>query len=287
MFGFLRQPWYRYIFLSILVHVLILSIAFLYGWFFGRVNPRTKEVYNVSVVTLGGSFGGISSSGGGVSAGGVQAGTGEPIVAHEVETKRESSSVRSSTTAIVKREERVITYSKTKSKVREGNKGSDESRVLGERLARLREEAYLRERLSSLGGGSGGTSGTGRGGSGTGGGGFGSEVYTYSSGGLSFGVSVGGVSGSVDPILSIYIGKIVKKIQSNWSYPESKGGKEAIVIVRIDRNGRIVDLFFEKKSGDSLFDSSVYRAVKFSSPFAPLPDVWKHDYMELGIKFRL
>lgn len=283
MFSSLREPWYRYIFLSILIHLVVSLSVFLYGWFFGKLNSKTKEVYNVSIVALGGSFGGVSSSGV-TSTSGAQV-TGGSTLAQPVEAKGESHREGSSKTATTKREERVITYSKMKGKVQNENKGSDETKVLSERLAKIREETYLRERLRNLGSGSEG-GGSGRGSLG-GGGGFGGEIYTYSSGGLSFGVSVGGVGGSVDPMLSIYIGKIVKKIQSNWSYPEGKGGKEAIVIVKIDRSGKIVDLFFEKKSGDSLFDSSVYRAVKFSSPFAPLPEVWKHDYMELGIRFRL
>jgi outer membrane biosynthesis protein TonB len=251
----------------------------IYGRFVSSMNTRPREIYNVSVVGLGeyGSVGSISGSKipeTTPSAKDVTKETKGEYKGGSIEkTKIEKSKASTET-----KERQEIIYSKNKvARKVEHQKEAVDTSMLEEKIAKLREEAYLKERLKAIGAGS------------SRGGGYGREIYTYTTGGgLSFGVSLGGSgSGNVDPLLSIYIGKIVRKIQSNWSYPEKGGAKEAIVVVKIDRSGRIVDLFFEKKSGDALFDSSVYRAVKFSSPFGSLPETWKYDYMELGIRFRL
>jgi TonB family protein len=47
----------------------------------------------------------------------------------------------------------------------------------------------------------------------------------------------------------------------------------------------VTHISFEKRSGNSFFDQSAYRAIKKSDPFPPLPAWIQDSSVELGIKF--
>lgn len=67
-----------------------------------------------------------------------------------------------------------------------------------------------------------------------------------------------------------YLGLISGLIRQNWSVPETvPENLEAIVSVRILPNGQVIIEGFEKRSGNTLFDSSVIKALKNSSPLPP------------------
>jgi len=87
----------------------------------------------------------------------------------------------------------------------------------------------------------------------------------------------------------IYYQEIWERIKNNWILPTFllKGKAiEAIVIIKITKNGDIIDKFFEKKSGIPLFDNSVMEAISHSTPLPPLPEGYVLSYHELGIRFR-
>lgn len=78
-----------------------------------------------------------------------------------------------------------------------------------------------------------------------------------------------------------YIDLIQKKIRQNWIFPDM-GGKniEAVVAIRISKDGTIHIEGFEKGSGNSLFDRSVIRAITKADRLPPPP-----DEMEIGVRF--
>jgi TonB family protein len=61
---------------------------------------------------------------------------------------------------------------------------------------------------------------------------------------------------------------------------------EAILVIKIRRDGTIMDVRFEKKSGNEIFDSSVWRAVQKANPLPPFPKTYSPPYEEIGIRFR-
>lgn len=79
-----------------------------------------------------------------------------------------------------------------------------------------------------------------------------------------------------------YSSKIMDAIQPYWSLPPGIGkkGLEAIVSIRILRDGTIIVQGMEKKSGDSLFDKSALLALRKANPL-PAPPY----EMEIGVKF--
>ncbi len=85
-----------------------------------------------------------------------------------------------------------------------------------------------------------------------------------------------------------YYKSIWERIQNAWAFPsydKSKSELEAILIIKIARNGKIVETRFEKRSGDSSLDSSAVRAIRKADPLPPLPESFSENFMELGIRF--
>ncbi len=86
----------------------------------------------------------------------------------------------------------------------------------------------------------------------------------------------------------MYYKSIYNIIRKQWRLPESAktDSLEAILIVVVRRDGKVLDIRFEKKSGDALFDESVIRAVRKSDPLPPFPQVYSAPQEEIGLRFR-
>ncbi len=88
--------------------------------------------------------------------------------------------------------------------------------------------------------------------------------------------------------LSLYKLEIESRIKSNWIYPFGiKKNIEAILVVKVRKDGRIMGYRFKKRSNDSLFDSSVIKAIEKSNPLPPFPEGYKKSYEEIEIRFNL
>jgi len=92
-------------------------------------------------------------------------------------------------------------------------------------------------------------------------------------------------------LLDIYHAEIWHQIQKNWAFSEEmaqgRPDLEAVIILKVMRDGKMQDVWFEKRSGNNYFDDSALRAVKKSDPLPPLPDGFLGPYYEVGIRFNL
>jgi TonB family protein len=89
-------------------------------------------------------------------------------------------------------------------------------------------------------------------------------------------------------LMSQYYAQIWSKVRQNWALPSSilaDKNLEAILDVTVLRSGQVTNISFEKRSGNSYFDQSAYRAIRKSDPFPPLPAWIQDSSVELGIKF--
>ena len=116
-----------------------------------------------------------------------------------------------------------------------------------------------------------------------------------SSGSSRLGGSGGGTGGTggtggfgIQPI-DFYRSLIPNHVENNWVFNEQLvGGRTdlvSVIVIKIMKNGEITDIWFEKKSGNSYFDDSVYKAIKKSNPLPPLPREYTQPYYELGLIF--
>lgn len=93
--------------------------------------------------------------------------------------------------------------------------------------------------------------------------------------------------------LEEYYNKVVEsKIKQEWTIPENLLKEkelvdlEAIIIIVIEQNGKIQKWWFEKKSGNALYDQSAMRAIKKAEPLPPIPEALNKERLEFGIRFR-
>lgn len=91
-----------------------------------------------------------------------------------------------------------------------------------------------------------------------------------------------GGSASKGTLFDSYYAKITEEIWSEWIYPDlgEKKQLEAVIFVRILRDGTIHVQGVERSSGNLVFDRSALRALAKASPVSVPP----HE-MELGIRF--
>ncbi len=131
----------------------------------------------------------------------------------------------------------------------------------------------------STGPGPGVGTGTGSGtGSGTGGSPTGSQ----------WGSPFGG-SSALQSKLDEYYSTIWERIKKEWILPgdltKGKADLETIIIIVIERDGKIQKSWFEKRSGNTLYDQSAMRAIKKADPLPPIPKEFSDNTFEIGIRF--
>ena len=96
------------------------------------------------------------------------------------------------------------------------------------------------------------------------------------------GATQGAVSGStIGAGEANYINKITGQVHEQWNWPGyAEKNLEAIIAVKIHKDGTLSIINIEKKSGNRLFDKLALRTIEKASPVAPPP-----YEMELGIRF--
>ena len=91
--------------------------------------------------------------------------------------------------------------------------------------------------------------------------------------------------------IRIYQVEVENRIKQNWSFPVAMGGRsdlEAVVVLKVRRDGKILDRQFVKGSSNSVFDQSVLKAIERSDPLPPFPEgyVRRHDEIEINFNLR-
>jgi colicin import membrane protein len=177
-------------------------------------------------------------------------------------------------------------------------KEKESSKSLEEALGEIRKKAALdkiqkrvarREELekepiaSSSGSSTGSGSGVGMGtGTATGPGTGGSPT------GSPWGSPFGG-SSALESRLNDYYNMIWERIKKEWTLlgdlPKGRSGLETIIVIVIERDGKIQKSWFEKKSGNALYDQSAMRAIKKADPLPPIPKEFSDNTFEIGIRF--
>ncbi len=92
-------------------------------------------------------------------------------------------------------------------------------------------------------------------------------------------------------LLDIYNAEIWYQIQKSWAFSQEMArgqtDLEAVIIVKIMRDGEIRDIWFERRSGNSYFDDSAFKAVKKSNPLPSLPEGFLQPFYDVGFRFNL
>lgn len=89
--------------------------------------------------------------------------------------------------------------------------------------------------------------------------------------------------------MKVYYSVVWSKIKEQWALPEgilNSTNLETVIEAKILKNGTVVSLTFEKRSGNRYFDESALKAIKKVGKFDPLPEWLNKKYIDLGIRFR-
>ena len=98
-----------------------------------------------------------------------------------------------------------------------------------------------------------------------------------------------GGSSALQSKLDEYYSTIWERIKKEWTLPgdltKGKAELETIIIIVIERDGKIQKSWFEKRSGNVLYDQSAMRAIKKAEPLPPIPKEFSDNTFEIGIRF--
>lgn len=102
-----------------------------------------------------------------------------------------------------------------------------------------------------------------------------------------------GMSSGIGKGIQLYQLEIEDAIKNNWSYPvalinvKRKKAPEAIIIVTVRSDGKILKTWFKRRSNNPLFDDSVLKAIERSDPLPRFPPGYLKSYDEIEINFSL
>jgi colicin import membrane protein len=103
------------------------------------------------------------------------------------------------------------------------------------------------------------------------------------------GTSGGGGGPKTLEAIRIYQAEIQYQIQKNWAFSQQLAGHsielEAVLAIKILRNGEIEDIWFDKRSGNEYLDESAYKALVKSNPLPPLPGEYIGSHYKIGLIF--
>ena len=245
-----EEAWYKMLAVSLALHIIVIG-AFSIPIKFSSKKIDLSGAYSVNLV---GSAGKLGGGGGPVSHAKPEPKPKEkpaPAIKEKKATPKKPQPVQ--------KEDDAVSLSKKKQVKPKASK--DEVDRLEERIRNIRKKTDYIDIAK-----------TGPGGPGRGGG-----------GGLP---GSGGSGAPLDPALQKYLLDIWEKIKGAWNVPGmAKKGLETIVVVKIRKDGRIVDINIEKRSGNRTYDESVLRVLRAVEPLPPIPSSLNRDELELGLRF--
>jgi colicin import membrane protein len=272
-----EETWFKWFIVSFILHFLVVGI------FSVPIKPRSKRIdlssaYSVSLV--GGLGGGAVSSPG--PPGGASAEKEIPAAKKEPPKQAQAKKPTPAKTKPIplRKEEKAVSLSKKKAppakkevkqaKPDRKEASKDELKALADRLREIKKRTdYIDVTKRGQEGGPG---------SGSGGAGSGMPGLPGSGG--------GGGGKPMDLATQKYYMEVWEKIKAAWGLPGSSfKNLETIVTIKIKKDGRIVDINVEKRSGNRIYDESIMRALRASDPLPAIPSSLNTDILEIGFRF--
>ncbi len=100
----------------------------------------------------------------------------------------------------------------------------------------------------------------------------------------------GGAGGRlIDPALARYLVGVREKIETSWHIPfisSQQKNLEVNATIKIRKDGRIVDISIDRRSGNRVYDESVVRVLRMIDPLPPLPSSVTDDPLEVELTLR-
>jgi colicin import membrane protein len=88
--------------------------------------------------------------------------------------------------------------------------------------------------------------------------------------------------------LAGYRARLFEHISPHWQLPELQGWDEklrAVIVMQVKRDGTVVNIYFEKRSGDRRFDQYAKKAIDNAQPLPPFPLEMNEKSEEIAVTF--
>lgn len=264
-----EENWYKFLVISAILHVFIVA-AF---------SVSIKKPYRKFDLSSAYSVGLVGDIRGGGSSRGVGLPQSKPVVEPKSTPEKSSPAPKAKKQIAAKHkpvpmkmEKEAVSLSKQKAPPAKASPSKEELSHLEARLRDMKKKTeYLDVSQSKS---SPGPERWGGGGSGGGGGGLSGSGE--------------GIGRPLDPATQQYMLGVWEKIKNAWGLPGmSKYSKnlETVVTIRIRKDGRIVDINMEKRSGNRVYDESILRVLRSVDPLPPIPSSFNTDSLEIGFRF--
>jgi colicin import membrane protein len=253
-----EEGWYRMLTISVIIHlVVIAAFSFPFKKAVRKFQPLSSY-YSVNLVATPGG-------------GGIPEGSKEARALPDAEDQAPPKAIvqkperTKSKPVLAKKEPDAISLAKKRPGEKAPTPTKQELTRLEDRLREMRKKTEPLDVTKSRGAGGGTGGGLPAGGTGTGGGGT-----------------------PIDPAAEKYIFEVWDKIKSAWGTPglaSFRKNLETVVTIKIRKDGRIVDINVEKRSGNRVYDESILRVLRNVDPLPPIPASLNTDSLELGFRF--
>jgi len=252
-----EEAWYKMLAVSVALHIIVIG-AFSIPMKFSSKKIDLSGSYSVNLVGSAGNFGG------GTAGPKVQSqAKPEPKPKDKPAPAIKEKKVPPKKPQPMQKEDDAVSLSKKKPP--KAKTTQEEVDRLEDRIRNIRKKT---DYIDVAKAGSGGSGGSGKGGGGLPG-------------------SGGGSGAPLDPAMQKYLLDIWEKIKNAWNVPgmAQKKDLETIVMIKIRKDGRIVDINIEKRSGNRVYDESVLRVLRAVEPLPPIPSSLNTDALEIGLRF--
>jgi TonB family protein len=84
--------------------------------------------------------------------------------------------------------------------------------------------------------------------------------------------------------MELYVRRTRRSVKAKWYPPTNSFGKDATIMLTIDRDGQLVDSKIVKSSSDEAFDKALEKAAK-EAKYQPLPKIFPYKTAEISLEF--
>ncbi len=94
---------------------------------------------------------------------------------------------------------------------------------------------------------------------------------------------------ALDEITKQYYSAVYQRIHEHWILPDIQvwdDNLEAVLVIKIRRDGIVTNSFFENKSDNIYFNQFVMKTIRDAAPLPPFPPRLTKSFIEIGLRFR-
>ncbi len=94
-----------------------------------------------------------------------------------------------------------------------------------------------------------------------------------------------GVDAKREPDFGPYMQELQRRIKEAWQPPRGNESKRIVVVFKVDRQGRLIDVKISHSSGEQNADQAALLAIKQAFPFKPLPAEYTEKNIDIEFTF--